>query len=265
MNRIILTKHPELLNIAAEAAVCIYHKAYASILPRVDNCEYIEFNDYNSRYESYTGFDGRDTVVFVGTNRIITPATRIWPVFEHVPVYLPEDTRLISVDISPYIGDIWRLWFHFYLTRVKTGDYTYSYLLESHYNAYLDGIRDENPLSYDTIRVWAEGHVTIDYDRYFAEPEVEIIKLDEETHAKYQMLKSELFDEYTDINKIIKWLSDFAKRHCKRRRIPQEHKLFESPDDIRIVRTDLKVDEYLTNKLLNKINEVNDVVKVLSQ
>jgi hypothetical protein len=63
--------------------------------------------------------------------------------------------------------------------------------------------------------------------------------------------------------KIIKSLSNFAKASCPQRLIPAEHKIFETPDNVCIVRTDLKVDEYLTGRLLEKIREVNTVCEAM--
>jgi hypothetical protein len=182
---------------------------------------------------------------------------------ELLPYGLPKEIKLISIDTSPYIGPLWRLWAHFYFTKTAFGEYTYSYLLESHFNGFQDGVRPENPLAYEKIREYASGNVSIEYERYFAEPIIEVIELTASAHVEYQELKADLFEEHDHIQKIIKGLADFAKESCPERRIPAEHKIFETSEKINIIRTDLKVDEYLTNCLLKKIDEVNAVCEVL--
>ncbi len=262
MKNIIFSKDISKIKIKAKAAICIYHKYYAKILPQIENCEFVEFKYLCDNYQNTNFFNNKDTVVFVGANKFFTTSTRFHPVFE-ILQYGLEGMQRYSVDIAPYIGQLWRLWAHFSFANVEFGGYTYSYLLESHYNAFLEGAREQNPLSLENIKKYADGHVYIDYDRFFSDPKVEIVSLLPTVHDEYQKLKAKLFDENDKINPIIKGLSDFAKSVCPDRRIPQEHKIFETPDDIHIVRTDLKVDEYLTNKLLNKISEVNKVVEAL--
>lgn len=259
---IFFSRHPERIEISAGAAVCVYHKQYAAILPKVENCDYVEFGQICENFQTHDYFAGKDTVVFVGANKFFTPSTRFHPVFEILQYGLPGMKRY-AVDVAPYIGPLWRIFAHFSLAGLSFGGYTYSYLLESHYNAYLEGAREDNPLALDKIREYAAGHVSIDYVQYFAPPSVEIINMPESIHREYQMLKARLFDEHDKINPIIKGLADFARSVCPQRLIPQEHRIFETPDAVRIVRTDLKIDEYLTNKLLKKIDEVNQVVEVL--
>ncbi len=262
MPSIFFSRHPERIEIDAGPAICVYHRAYADKLPRVASCEVIEFGRLCDEFQGRDFFAGKKAVIFVGANRFFTPSTRFHPVFEILQYGLPGMARY-AVDVAPYIGPLWRLFPHFSLAGVEFGGYTYSYLLESHYNAYLEGARAENPLSLDRIRRYAAGHVAIDYARYFAEPAVEVVPMPPDVRREYQALKVRLFDEHDGIGPIIKRLADFARAACPIRNIPQEHRIFETPDEVRIIRTDLKVDEYLTSRLLDKIAEVNRVVEAL--
>lgn len=259
---IIFTKHPAKLEIDIGPATCIYHKQYAKNLPQIVDCDFIEYDAFAKEHESYS-FAGKAAMIFVGANKFFNSSTRIHPVMELLPYGLPKDMKLISIDTSPYIGPLWRLWAHFYFTKVPFGEYTYSYLLESHFNAFRDEVREENPLDFQKIKQYAKGHASIDYQRYFSEPIINVIELNPAAHAEYQELKAQLFEEEDHIHKIIKGLEGFAKVICPERKIPAEHKIFETPDKIEIVRTDLKIDEYLTGKLLEKISEVNSVCEVL--
>lgn len=263
MNQIIFSKHIEDLELSIEKAVCVYHRQYTRSLPTIDGAEFIEFNQLCESYENYEGFNNCKTVIFIGVNKMFNSSTRIHPVYELLPYGLPAETKLISIDKSPYIGPLWRIWPHFYITKTPFGEYTYSYLLESHYNSFLDGVRSENPLDLRFIKQYAEGNVQIDYDRFFTSPSIKVIELPQAVHADYQELKADMFEENDKIAPIIKGLSDFAKSVCKDRKIPQEHKIFETPDNVQIIRTDLKVDEYLASQLVAKMDEVNRVCEVL--
>lgn len=263
MKRIFFSKHVENLDIPTVGkTICIYHKQYAKCLPEIDNCEFLEFGKLCETFQEHDYFAGMQTVVFVGANKFFTTSTRFHPVFE-ILQYGLNGLERFAVDRSPHIGPIWRIFPHFSLAGVPFGEYTYSYLLESHYNSYLAGVRADNPLDVELIKQYASENVSIDYQKFFAEPKVEIIEMSSDVHEGYQARKEELFYEHSDINKIVKGLTDFAKASCKKRLVPYEHKIFETPEDVHVIRTDLKVDEYLTSELLNKITEVNRVVEAL--
>lgn len=262
MRNILFSKHPERVEIDVGKAVCVYHRQYAKILPKISSCEFVEFGNLCDTFQTGNYFGGKDAVVFVGANKLFSSSTRFHPVFD-VLQYGLEGMRRFVVDTSPYIGPLWRVFPQFSLAGVPFGEYTYSYLLESHYNSFIEGMRPDNPLEISKISEYAHGHVSIDYERYFSDPVVEIIPMPAEIHEKYRDLKTRLFDVEIHATKIIRGLADFAKASCGQRIMPAEHKIFETPDAVRIVRTDLKVDEYLTNKLLDKIREVNAVCEVM--
>lgn len=263
MKSVTFTKHPEELAYNVGKAVCVYQKQYAKKLPKIENCEYLEFEKLCETFQTQDCFTGFDSVIYVGLNKMFTTSTRFHPVWDLLQYNMPNGIQKYCVDIAPYMGPIWRIWPHFNLAGIKTGEYTYSYLLESHYNAFLEGARDENPLSVENIKGWASETVQIEYTKYFSEPSIKIIETPEDAHEGYQTLKADLFETYDTIGPILKQLSAYAKEHCKERKIPQEFKIFETPENVQIVRTDLKIDEYLTGKLVSKMKEVNQIVEAL--
>lgn len=263
MRRIYLSKNPKALNIPTTGgAICIYHRYYAKMLHWIDDCEFVEFKDLCDTYQKRDYFEGKQTVVFVGSNKIFNASSRNHPVFDILQYGLAGMERFV-VDISPYVGPIWRIFPQFSLAGLPFGEYTYSYLLESHYNSFLDGVRPDNPLDLEAIGEYARSNVSIDYDRFFSPPSIKVIPMSPSIHCDYQEVKEDLFEENNRIVPIIKGLSNFAKSVCNERKIPQEHKIFETPDNVQIIRTDLKVDEYLTSQLVAKMDEVNRVCGVL--
>lgn len=262
MMPVTFTRAPEQLRIDG-SGVCVYHKSYRDRLPAMPDCTPIEYADLCATYQTTDHFADAEIVVFVGANKLFTPSTRFHGVWELLQYGLPAHVRCYAVDTAPYIGPIWRLWPHFSLARQPWDGYTYSYLLESHFNAYLAGARTDNPMSLDRIRANTAGHAAIDYQAYFATPLVHVEPLSEAVHREYRDLKAELFDAHDTVGPIIKGLAAFAAEHFPARSIPQEHRMFERPDAVHIVRTDLKVDAYLAGKLLDKVAEVNRVCEVL--
>ena len=263
MKRIFFSKHVENLVVPVKGkTICIYHKQYAKCLPEISDCEFLEFGKLCDTFQEHDYFTGMQSVVFVGANKFFTTSTRFHPVFE-ILQYGLKGLERFAVDRSPSIGPLWRIFPHFSLAGVPFGEYTYSYLLESHYNSFLAGVRADNPLDIEKIKSYAAGDVSIDYKRFFAEPKVEIVEMSQDVHEGYHALKEELFSEHSEINKIIRALADFVKASCQDRLVPSDHKIFDMSEDVHIIRTDLKVDEYLTGKLLSKMEEVNRVAEAL--
>lgn len=263
MKKVTFTKHPEELSFDLKNAICVFHKFYKNKLPKITDCEYLEFERLCNEFQTQDFFTKKDAVVYVGLNKMFTTSTRFHPVWDLLQYNMPEGIQKYCVDIAPYMGPLWRIWPHFNLAGLQTGEYTYSYLLESNYNSFLEEVRSENPLSFENIKEWASGNVQIDYIKYFSEPYIQIIEMSEDLHEGYQTLKEDLFDTYDTIGPILKQLTAYAKEHCKERTIPQEFKIFETPKNVKIVRTDLKIDEYLAGKLVSKMKEVNQIVEVL--
>lgn len=259
---IIFSREPALVQVPVHPGrtLCVHHKAIQP--PALADCRYVPWDEYRRDHHHGTQLGGVTNLVFAGLNRMITPSNRIDPAWETL-FNLTGGIHRFSVDEAPYLGDLWRLWFHFGATGTPFGGYSYSYLLESHYKAFLAGVRTDNPLALQVIRRHSQGHVHCAYDRYFADPHIDVLRLLPSVHAEYQQLKSELFDRHDKIHPILKGLADFTQAHCPERAIPAEHRIFSTPDCVRIVRTDLAVDEYLTGKLLAKIREVNTVVEAL--
>lgn len=262
MRQIMFTRQPERLRLHGRV-VCVYHKHYRDQLPQLPDGHAIAFDALCDSYQTTDHFAAAEAVVFVGANKFFTPSTRFHGVFDLLQYGLLA-IPCYSIDTAPYIGPLWRLWTHWSLARQPWDGYTYSYLLESHCNAYRDGARPDNPMADARISANAAGRVSIDYARWFSDPLEHIERLSPSVHADYQRLKASLFDAHDTIRPILKGLADFASAAYPARVIPQEHRLFAVPDRVRIVRTDLGVDNWLAAQLRAKIDEVNHVCALLN-
>lgn len=262
MRPITITRQPERLCLDGRV-VCVYHKQYRDQLPQMPDGHAIAFDALCDSYQTTDHFAAAESVAFVGANKFFNPSTRFHGVFELLQYGLPQ-IPCYSIDTAPYVGPIWRLWTHWSLSRQPWDGYTYSYLLESHYNAHREGARPEDPMSDARILANAAGCVSIDYQRYFSDPVEHVCHQPSDIHARYQRLKSDLFESHDTIGPIIKGLSGFASDVYPARSIPQAHRIFLDPDRVHIVRTDLPIDRYLADQIKAKINEVNHVCGLLN-
>ncbi len=231
------------LDVGSEA-VCVRHRDYAAPITR-NGCLHVTHEELVADHRR--ALAGRNTMVVVGLSRIATPSnrTKVGPL-----LWGPLDgVRRISVDRTLFVAEPWRAWWHFGAVGVRYREYTYSYLAESHWRAAQDGIRDD-PFSIEAIAECGAGVVRSEDERHFERIDVEVVAMPAQTHAAYQDLKARAFDEEHTAKAIIARLASFAAEACPQRSIPTASRLFAS-DAHRIVRTDLRVDEYLVNRLLD--------------
>ncbi|MFZ5986375.1 MAG: hypothetical protein ACOYWZ_04505 [Bacillota bacterium] len=264
MKKIIFSKQLQSLRIPCyEGTLCIYANQYKNILPNIENCKYIDFKYFANNFREVNFLQKIKRIIYVGLNKIFTLSSRNHPVFDLLQYNIPSNIEKYSIDLCPYFGEIWKIWIHFNFVGYDFGGYTYSYLLETNYNKFKEGISKDNPVSLEKIKEYAKNKIEIEYSYYFNKPTIQVKPVSEESMNEYSILKQELFEEHNQLSPILKKLSEFAQQCYKDRKIPRIIDIFNNPDNIIIFRTTLKVDEYLTNELLEKISEVNTLIKEL--
>lgn len=222
--------------------LCIRHKSYPSpaTLRRV-----MIFDDFAKCPREHL----RDVerLIVVGLNSIISPSKRTEEVFE----VLFNNTRTlpkISIDTQLFNGDRWRLWFHWGLTNSSFDGYTYSYLIESHFNGWMDGIRDVNPIDVHNVLRNSDCVVLCMYREAFQPLNINVIDTSAKVKVRYQTVKSQAFDECTTIRQIIARLGKMAQDECPSRRIPKFGELLPDRRNV-VIATDLAVDTFLLSQL----------------
>ena len=235
--------------------VCIYHKSYE---PPDGPWHYVVFDEFKKDARKF--LDNQESMIFVGLNKAMTPSNRTEMVFE-VLFNKTKELHKVSIDHTLFISEPWRAWFHFGLLGVKYRQYTYSYIAESQYKAWLDEFREDDPFSLDEIAKWGKDVIISDYQNWFDELDVEIVELFEEYKIEYEKLKKECFEDEQSIKRIIKRLSDFVSTKCSERKVPAPHQLFRAKKH-KIVITDFPVDQWLLGELRRLVELTNGIAGV---
>lgn len=245
--RIILAKDTGFVRLdVGSEALCVHHKSYTPPLTS-PGCRHIVFDEFKKNPRG--AMMGRSTLVLVGMNRIITPSNRTEEVFEVIHNN-STDWLKISMDRTLFISKPWRAWFHFGSVDASYREYTYSYLAESHWNAFQKGRISADPFSFDIISEFGDGVIETTYRRYFDDITVDVVQTTEEDKAIYAELKTACFEEENTAPAIIRRLAAFARDICPQRSIPVAARFFNRMAH-HIIRTDLGVDEYLVGELLS--------------
>lgn len=235
-------------------ALCVYHKSHSP--PSVEQWRYSEWSEFKDRPREL--LRAVERLVVVGLNSIITPGNRTHLVFEVLFNNTPDLPKL-SIDRTLFVSEPWRAWFHFGLVGAKYRDYSYSYIAESHYNAFVDGAREDNPFSIEEVTTWGRGVIACEYP-VFGGLSITTQQLMPSVHDEYARLKEECFEQETSIKAIVSRLSEFAQSACSDRRIPRPSDLFKK-DAHHIVKTDLRIDDWLVSQLENMMSLANGVAE----
>lgn len=120
----------------------VYREGFDYEPPNIEGARALEWREYRGRYVDLKP----DTLVLVGLNRIINPQNRTDLIFEHLQT-LTSSMVKYSIDTSPWIGEPWRLWFHYSVARGEWLGINYSYAVETDWQKWFYRDRDSCPLS----------------------------------------------------------------------------------------------------------------------
>ena len=105
-------------------AIVSYHAMYDE--PQVRARKVIEWEKYKTVYSTFEP----SLIVLIGINRMITPSNRCDFIHAHLTVLTPQIPKVV-IDTAPFIGEPWRLYFHYQVANCFDGfGANYSYPIE---------------------------------------------------------------------------------------------------------------------------------------
>lgn len=122
----------------------VYRDGYA--LPELKGVEYMDFEKFKLMYSGLHF----NMLILVGLNRIITPSNRCGMVNEYMQT-MTQNIPKISIDNNPFIGEPWRIWFHYSVTNTGKFNLTYSYAIETEWQHWFYRNTNNCRLSGDNI------------------------------------------------------------------------------------------------------------------
>lgn len=103
--------------------ILLYRDGYN--LPKLKDIRYIEFEKYRTQYSDLHC----NMMILVGLNRMINPSNRCDFVHDYLTSLTPNIPK-ISIDTAPFIGEPWRLFWHYLYTKTGHFSVNYSYPVE---------------------------------------------------------------------------------------------------------------------------------------
>jgi hypothetical protein len=113
----------------------VYYDGYN--YPKVPGLNYMPFTKFKSVYSTLHF----NKLIFVGINRMITPANRCDMVNDFMQTMTRNITK-VSIDTEPFIGEPWRVFYHYDVTNTGRFAVPHGYAIETEWKAWF--YRDTN-------------------------------------------------------------------------------------------------------------------------
>jgi len=199
---------------------------------------------------------GAELLVVCGlVSRLCTPSNRV-----RLGQFLTEPwwgPPRVSVDTHLFVGDPWRMWWHWGCAGKPFANYYTSYRLESDWKRYVE-TGAGNPCAIERIVEFGAGVVQHRGGFRFGRVDIRFEQLSSQAHEEYAAEKERAFAEEKTVAAILRRLAAFAGRLYPERVVPRD--LFEFRNhEIRV--TDLGVDTYLAGRIREAVALTNAVAE----
>jgi hypothetical protein len=234
----------------------VYRDGFGYGLPKIDGAEYIEFLEYKNKYMMFEPA----LLVVVGLNRIITPSNRCDFVNEFMQTMTPNVPK-ISIDTAPFIGEPWRLWFHYSVANCGRFNINYSFAIETEWEHWFYRDVMDCRLSKDNIRLFISDTVS---NMEPLRTRFEFREPDPDEDKWYAQAKETVFEKYDTPKLLINNLLKLANRHFgldisyDSYRTAARPTLFDAGDAI--VVPDIGIYRFMVEENLRRMGTYNEVV-----
>lgn len=225
----------------------VYPDGFGYALPEITGSERIPFNKYKCIYSEIEC----GGIVLVGLNRMINPANRCEMIHEYLTTLTPNIPKF-SIDTAPFIGEPWRLFWHYLYTNTGNWGENYSYPVEREWLKWFYRERNDCSLSGDNIKLLISDTYS---DLDMLETSFEFEEPSELELAWYEEARNFIFKKY-DTPKLI--LNNLLKECNKRMQINISFDSYRKHG--KYVLPDLKVYRFLAEENQRRMAIYNAVI-----
>lgn len=204
MRKVIFTENIKELEIPGlpNDTIMVVHEMYDA--PNID-VQTIEWNVFKNTYSNYE----TSQFILVGANRMITPSNRCDMVNDYLQV-MTKSVDKISIDSTPFIGEPWRLWFHYSLAFGEWLGVDYSYPIEGDWLKWFYLEQNYSKLSAESLPVNIKETYS---DLSKLDTNFELSEVNEIQEEYYTEAKAHVFENYSTpkllTNNLLKLLNKY--------------------------------------------------------
>ena len=247
-----------LIDNAPAKTLVLYRDGFGYKLPQIPGAEYLEFLEYKNKYTLFSP----ELIVVIGLNRIITPSNRCDMVNEYLQTMTPNIPK-ICIDTAPFIGEPWRLWFHYSIAGCGNFGITYSFAIETEWEHWFYRDVPDCRISGDNIRLVISDTVS---DLEPLRTEFDFAEIDAAEEEWYEQAKETVFARRDTPKLIINDLLKLANQHYKLdisfdtyRKRPEAGSLFQAQETITV--PDIGIYRFMVEENLRRMGTYNEVVQ----
>lgn len=202
---------------------------------------------------------GADLMIVCGlVTKLCNPANRVkLGQFLTEPWWGPPR---VSVDRCLFVGEPWRMWWHWGCVQKPFAEYFTSYRLESDWRRYID-TEQGNPCALERVVEFGSGVVEWRGGFRFDRVVTHVEKMSSEAHERYRAEKAKAFDEEKTPAAIIRRLGEFAFLEYPLRSVPKD--IF-ARSSLSIAVTDFAVDRYLVGRIMEMVSLTNGIAEAFA-
>jgi len=190
-----------------EDTLLVYKEGYK--IPELKNIKYMEFNKFKTVY-SELHFS---RLILIGLNKIITPANRCNMVNDFMQT-MTRNIPKISIDTAPFVGEPWRLWYHYDVTNCEKFGVPHGYAIETEWKKWF--YRDTNfcRLSADNVKMFISDTYS-DLDKLTTK--FDFYDVEDKYIRRYEATKADVINNNNNpspkllLNKLLKRCNKFFK------------------------------------------------------
>jgi hypothetical protein len=205
MNKVYFTNNIDIIlhNLEYSNTIVVYHEMY--IRPLINGVTVIDWVTFRSSYMKYV----YDSIVLVGLNRMITPSNRCDFIFDYLTTLTPHIPKII-VDSSPFIGEPWRVFFHYLFSKCnKFGD-NYSYTVEGDWKKWYYYLQNDCKISPKNLSMFINNTYS---DLDSLNTEFYFFECSNSDLDYYDELKNIVFNKYDTPKMLINNLLKLCNKH----------------------------------------------------
>lgn len=188
MRKVIFTRDIENIELPGlpDSTLIVVHEMYPN--PKKIKGRIIDWQTFRATYSDHEA----EQFVIIGANRMIKPSNRCDMVNDYLQV-MTKTTPKVSIDTRPFIGEPWRVWYHFSLAFGEWLGVDYSYPVEGEWQKWFYYDRNTCRLSKEGLPVFIKDMET---DLPKLTPKFEFYDLPAMHQQFYEDTKKIVFEKY---------------------------------------------------------------------
>jgi len=183
-----------------EDTLLVYHAEYTP--PKVSGATTIPFEEFKAKYVDYHV----NMIILVGLNRMINPSNRCDFIHEYLST-LTANIPKLSIDTEPFIGEPWRLFFHYLFTSNNLFKRPHSFAVQTEWLHWFNRESNECIISPEYL---GKCIVKTFSDLDLLESTFTFTEVDEKQQTWYAEAKQFTFNKYNTLKLIVNALLKHA-------------------------------------------------------